>query len=184
MKIWELRYDGINHYSVLVPDEKGINILSILGVDGKPKQWAVRPKIKPFIEKRKKRAKPRADLSYLIAGSITLNEKAYQALKEFLLPFGQLLELDCQGEIEYFYNVTKLIDCVDDEHSAKEFDVVSREVFLPNSIPEDIPLIFKDPHTVGTRIYMNQAGKEKFEQIASAAGLFGARFVEAGQGLI
>lgn len=59
---------------------------------------------------------------------------------------------------------------------------VIKEVFLPNINTEEA-LVFKDPYTVRSYIYLNQAGKEKFEKIASEAGLFGARFVEAGQGL-
>ena len=183
MKIWELRYDGINHYAVLVPGDDAGNMLATFDSEGEPKHWAVRPKVKPFIEKRKKTAKPRADLSYLIAGSIILNGKAYQALKDFLLPFGQLLELDCLGEVEYFYNVINLLQCIDYERSEKRYDTVVKEVFLADTVPE-APLIFKDPYTAGIRIYLNQAGKEKFEKLCADAGLFGARFVEAGQGLI
>ncbi len=149
-------------------------------VDGKPKHWAMRPKVEPFIEKRRKKAKPRADLSYLLGGSIVLNEKAYLALKDFLLPFGQLLELDCNGEVEYFYNVTNLLPCVDYERSVKKGTSVVEEVFLDNVIPEE-PMIFKDLLTARTRTYANQAGREKFEQLAAAAGLFGACFVEAGK---
>lgn len=183
MKIWELRYDGINQYAVLVEPEDVYTDRDVFTTQGKPKHWENSPKLTPFIEKRKKIAKPRADLSYFSAGSIILNEKAYLALNEFLLPFGQLLELNCMGQIEYFYNVTNLISCIDYERSEKRGTAVIKEVFLPNAIPVK-PIIFKDPYTVRTAIYANQAGKEKFEQLASAAGLFGARFVEAGQGLI
>ena len=183
MKIWELRYDGVNDHAVLVSLEGAMSILTIFGVDGKPKEWVARPKVTPFIEKRRKTAKPRADLSYLIAGSIMLNEKACQALKDFLLPFGQLLEVDCQGEVEYFYNVTNLVPCIDYERSGKTGSSVIKEVFLPDAVPE-MPLVFKDPYTAKSCIYLNQAGKEKFEKLCADAGLFGARFVEAGQGLI
>jgi hypothetical protein len=183
MVIWELFYDGLNEHAVFVSDEGPGNMLGTFAPNGKPKDWAVPPRIKPFIEKRRKKAKPRADLSYLIAGSITLNEKAYQALKDFLLPFGQLLELNCEGGIEYYYNVTNLVPCIDYERSVKTGTSVIKAVFLPDAVPE-APLIFKDPYTAGTRIYLNQAGKEKFEKLCADAGLFGARFVEAGQGLI
>lgn len=184
MKIWELRYDGVNQHAVLVPSDEEGNLLSIFMADGKIKHWDQRPKVEPFIEKRKKLAKPRADLSYLIAGSIVLNKKAHDALQDFLLPFGQLLELDCKGEIEYFYNVTNLIPCIDYEASEKKGKAVVKEVFLPNAVPEDTPLIFKDPYTVRSRIYLNQAGKEKLEGLTETSDLFGARFVEAGQGLL
>ena len=79
--------------------------------------------------------------------------------------------------------MTNLLQCIDYERSEKRYDTVIKEVFLHDAVPE-APLIFKDPYTAGTRIYLNQAGKEKFEQLCADAGLFGARFVEAGQGLI
>ncbi len=185
MQIWEMRYDGINQYSVLVPSEDDSNLLPIYLTDGKEKHWDRRPSVEPFIEKRKKLQKPRADLSYLSVGSIVLNTKAYLALKDFLSPFGQLLELDCKGETEYFYNVTKLVPCIDYQRSEKKGKSVVKEVFLAEDVAEiaaNSPLIFKDPYTARTRIYLNQAAKEKFEELALGAGLFGARFVPAGQG--
>lgn len=181
MQIWELLLDGVNHYAVLAPSDEE-DLLEIFSASGKIKQWSATPRVEPVIEKRKKLPKPRADISYLIAGAIVLNEKAYQALKDFLLPFGQLLELDCRGEIEYYYNVTKLIPCVDYESSEKIGKSVVKEVFLQDAVPHQA-MIFKDSHTASGSIYLNQTGKEKFEQLAAAAGVVGARFVEAGQGL-
>lgn len=182
MQIWDLRIDGIKQYAMLVHSEDGDDLGPIFTCDGKPKNWPSKPKVEPFIEKRKKTAKPRADISFLEPGTIILNKKAYQALKDFLLPFGQLLELDCQGEIEYFYNVTNLLPCIDYERSEKMGTAVVKEVFLAAAVPEEA-LVFKAPYTVRTYIYLNQAGKERFEQLATAAGLVGARFVVAGQGL-
>ena len=182
MQVWELFYAGFNDYSVLAPLPTDYNILDILMPNGKPKHWATRPKVEPFIDKRKKKARPRADLSYLIAGSIVLNEKAYTALKDFLLPFGQLLELDCKGEVEYYYNVTNILPCIDYERSLKQDDAVVQAIFLPDVIPAE-PMIFKDAYTAESRIYFNQAARDKFEQIASAADLFGACFVDASKDL-
>lgn len=110
--------------------------------------------------------------------------KAYQALKDFLLPFGQLLALDCNGDIAYFYNVTKLIPCIDYDRSEKKGKAVVKEVFCPDAVPENTPLVFKDPRTVSGHIYLSQADKEKFAQLPASAGLSGVRFVQAGQGLI
>ncbi len=184
MQIWELRFEDVNTHAVLVPvaDEGGL--LGIFMADGKPKNWQERPKVTPFTDKKNKKPKPRTDASYLIAGAIVLNKKAHAALKDFLQPFGQLLELDCDGEIEYFYNVTRLLECVDYAQSEKKGKSVVREIFLPDTVPSDIPLIFKDPYTAKSRIYLNQAGKQQFEQISASAGLSGLRFVEAGKGLL
>ncbi|MEN9868062.1 MAG: hypothetical protein RL748_3652 [Pseudomonadota bacterium] len=183
MQIWECHFDGLNHYSVLVHVADGLNFRETFTANGQAKQWAVRPKVEPFIEKRKKTAKPRADISYLSAGSLILNQKAFDVLRDFLLPFGQLLELDCQGEIEYFYNVTNLIECIDQSRSEKQDGAIFTEVFLPGAIP-DTPQIFKDPQTARISIYINEAGKQQFERLVADAGLLGARFVEAGQGLL
>lgn len=102
MQIWDLRFDGVNDYAVLVHAENDVNFRELFTTTGQPKHWIKRPKVEPFIEKRKKVAKPRADISYLTVGTIILNEKAYQALNTFLQPFGQFLELDCNGEVKYF----------------------------------------------------------------------------------
>lgn len=184
MSIWELRFSGINEYALLIPsDDEDTDLFGIFGTNGMSKHWPVPPRVEPALEKRSKAPKPRADISCLIPGAIILNQKAYSALNEFLLPFGQLLELDCKGEVEYFYNVTKQISCIDYEQSEKKGKSVIKEVFLTDALPS-APLIFKDPYTAKSRIYLNDAGKAKFEGLATAAGVFGARFVEAGQGLI
>lgn len=180
MQIWELHLDGLNDYAVLVHVADGLNFRETFSTNGQPKNWPVRPKVTPYVEKRKKMPKPRADISYLSGGSIILNQKAYLALKGFLLPFGQLLELDCDGDIEYFYNVTNTLQCIDFARSEKQDGVVIKEVFLPDAVPS-APQIFKDTHTARISMYVNQAGRERFEHIAAAAGLFGARFLPPGQ---
>lgn len=182
MTVWELKNDGINHFAVLV-FTNDIEVQSgMFDLDGGPKHWSVRPGVEPFADKRSK-AKPLADISYLDPGSVVLNPKAYAALKEFLLPFGQLLELDCKGETYCFYNFTNLIACIDADASEKKWNsIIIKEVFRPDAIPSR-PRVFKDAHTANRCIYVNAAGKETLEQRLSAAQLTGARFVEAGKGL-
>jgi len=181
MTLWELKNDGINHFAVMVFTNDVEVHSGMFELDGNPKHWSVRPGVEPFADKKVK-AKPLADISYLDPGSVVLNAKAYVALKDFLLPFGQLLELDCKGEVYYFYNVTNLIACIDPDASEKKWNSIIREVFRPGTVPST-PQIFKDPHTAGRCIYINAAGKDVLETLLAAAHLTGARFVEAGKGV-
>ncbi|MEN9867239.1 MAG: hypothetical protein RL748_2829 [Pseudomonadota bacterium] len=84
MQIWALLLDGLNQYSVLVPlDDEDEDLLDLFCADGKSKNWPTRPKVQAFIEKRKKIAEPRADISYSSSGSVVLNQKTYQSLEAF-----------------------------------------------------------------------------------------------------
>lgn len=151
--------------------------------DGTPKNWPVPPKCRPFVETQKKKKQlPLADLSYISPGSILLNSKAYQALKDFLLPFGQLLAVECineggllgdkVSEIYYFYNITNLIPCVDYENSEKIGTGVYKPAFFPDQVPQDLQ-IFKDPITKRGHIYLTDLAKESFVKLIAAAQLNG-----------
>ena len=50
MKIWELGYDGMNHYAVLVPSDDGLDLLNTFAPDGLPKYWVVPPKVEKRIK--------------------------------------------------------------------------------------------------------------------------------------
>lgn len=109
-----------------------------------------------------------------------LNARAFHALSGCLSPFGQLLELDCQGEAEYFYNVTNLSEYIDRQQSTfGEFGTIEKEVFLPGC-DGDQPLIFKDPLTAHLRIYINQAARAQIETILKQEQLTGLKFSEPG----
>ncbi|PZP29080.1 MAG: hypothetical protein DI603_17855 [Roseateles depolymerans] len=147
---------------------------------GKPLQWKKRPKVSVFQEPKKKAALPRADVSLLMSGTLVLNQKAHDALGPFLQEFGQFLELDVGGSTEYFYNVTNLVDCIDPDRSEKRSTgVILKEVFRDDATPS-AAAIFKDPRTVGTRMYANDAAKQKLDGLVIAAGLSGVELVALG----
>ncbi|NJO12161.1 MAG: hypothetical protein HC872_00335 [Gammaproteobacteria bacterium] len=156
--IWQLTNGGIEEFSILVFANEDEVFAGMFEMDGKPKHWSVRPRVEPFVDKRKKQQKPLADISYVTHGTIVLNGKAYAALGEFLSRFGQLLELDCNGEVYYFYNVTNLIDAIDVDCSGLEGKSVVKEAFRQDAIPSTAQ-IFKDPRTAHHAIYVNQAAK-------------------------
>jgi hypothetical protein len=182
MKLWEIRNSGINELRVLVFKNMADLLSGVFELDGKPKHWANPPQIAASVEKRKKVQKPRADISYLMPGTLILNKKAATALKPFLLRFGELLEVDCDGEIEYLYNVTNIIACIDYEKSTKAEggSAVIKEVFMPSAIP-DTEQIFKDPYRLTMSIYVSESAKHTLEKLITDAQLTGAQFFGAGE---
>lgn len=178
--IWELRNDLIGEVAILVDASQSYDDLSLFRADGSVKHWLDTPKVMPFEEKRKKKQKPRADISHLSPGSIVLNQRAYEALHDFLAQFGQLLELDCLGEKEYFYNVTNVIPALDLEKSEIDEGVVRKEKFPDDCLNTDKPVIFKDPMTVRARIYANNSARRIMEARVKEKNLTGVKFVEPG----
>lgn len=178
-KLWEFSTAGTNDYSVYVHANVEDARQDIFGTDGKPKKWIYRPRIEVFVDKKRKIQKPQADIRHVAVGSIILNERAYAALGPFLQKFGQLLELDCQGQVRYFYNITNLISVIDFEASEKIETAVIRPAFHDEKIPADAQ-IFKDPLTARTRMFVTQAAKEILEKIIDEHSLTGLFFYNAG----
>ncbi len=181
MTVWELRTGGTNDFSPLIFGNDQDIPIAMLYTNGELKQWPKPPQIHPYVEPRKKKQKPLADLGYIGASNIILGPKAHAALKDFLLQFGQLLEMDCLGETHYFYNVTNQIDCIDYAHSEKINVSVMKEVFLRNAVPPT-PQIFVDKYTANRTIYVNPTAKAILEKLIADAKLTGVRFIEAGKG--
>jgi hypothetical protein len=176
MSIWQLRTAPADKFAPLAPTEAQA-MAGTFEARGKPLQWKKRPKVSVFQEPKKKAALPRADVSLLMSGALVLNQKAHDALGPFLQEFGQFLELDVGGSTEYFYNVTNLVDCIDPDRSEKRSTgVIVKEVFRDGAAPA-AAAVFKDPRTVGTRMYANAAAKEKLDALVADALLTGLEFV-------
>ena len=79
----------------------------------------------------------------------------------FLQRFGQLLEVDVDGRVEYFYNVTNVLECLDRENSEIEGSYVERPAFRVQLVP-DAPTVFVEPELAG-RIFVNEAAKKILE---------------------
>ncbi|HWU77240.1 MAG TPA: hypothetical protein VN043_12120 [Rhodanobacter sp.] len=180
MEVWELKNGALNDVAMLVYPVDAAFDVGIFDINGEPLEWKVRPHVNVFVEPRKKKAKPRADISALRPGALVLNAKAKAAMGEFLAEFGQLLEIDVDGQTEWFYNVTHLIDCIDLQSSTlRASGTIAKEQFFPNRVPID-PAVFKDPRTARTRIYVNKAAKDLLQERMASAGVSGADFVEPG----
>lgn len=179
MKVWELKNSPLTDVARLVYADDADITADVFDAKGEPLHWERRPRVEVFVEPRKK-PKPRVDISALRPGTLVLNARAKQVIGDFLSQFGQLLELDVQGAVEWFYNVTHVIDCLDEANSQKRADgTISKEQFFANKIPQE-PALFKVPRTARTRIYANDSARSLLEEMLKSAGLSGATFVEPG----
>ena len=181
MTIWEITNDLIDKASMLVvteDDRSNLYFWDQFGGDGSPIHWTKPPKLQPFVDKKRSKQKPRADVSPFRPGSLALNAKARDALGDFLGRFGQLLEIDVLGEIEYYYNVTNVIDCIDHERSeVLPGGFVQKPAFRESSIPTQAA-VFKDAaHRPG--VYANDAAKSELEKRIAESGITGMGFSKA-----
>lgn len=180
MAIWELRCAAPNDFAMLVLIDRDDLEEDVFDATGTPKQWADRPRVAFHVERHRKMQRPHANVSLLVPGALVLDEPARAALGEFLLHSGQLLDLDCEGKPRWFYNVTRMVACVDVTRSETfEDGGIAREAFDESAVPID-PLVFKDPHTAAVRMYVNDAGKVLIERMAAEAGLTGIECGEPG----
>ena len=171
--IWELRCAKINSFSPLVIVDDADIRAGMFAVDGSPKDWTHRPAVDFFVEPRKKKQRPRANVIHLKLGALVLDAKAKLALGSFLSKFGQLLELHLGGDVLWFYNVTNVVPCLDEANSERdETGMIMAEAFDESRVPKEAA-VFKDPKMGVIRIYVNDAGRAEIERLASDAGLTG-----------
>lgn len=178
MRLWEITNDLVNQVSMLVAtdaDRLNLDFWDQFSDDGTPMHWDKRPKLQPFVDKKRKKQKPRADISPFRPGSLALNGKACNALGDFLGQFGQLLEIDVLGGVEYYYNVTNVIASVDlDRSEVVPGGFVKKPVFNESSIPVQAT-VFKDAAILSS-IYVNDAAKSELEKRIAEAGITGMAF--------
>ncbi len=181
MTIWEIANDSIDKASMLVAtesDRANLHFWDQFGGDGSPIHWSKPPKLQPFIDKKRSKPKPRVDISPFRPGSLALNARARDALGEFLGQFGQLLEIDVLGEVEYYYNITNVIDCIDhDRSNVLPGGFIKKPVFKDSAIPTQAA-IFKDA-THRSSIYVNGAAKSELEKRIAESGITGMSFGKA-----
>lgn len=180
MQLW--RWIGANDgCTPLLPVDDADFLNDVFMVDGTPKTWATRPQVKPGLESPPKKQLPLGDLSFLVGASIVLNDKAYGVLGDFLLRFGEFLDLnlvDPTGmaggdQTLHLYNVTRLVSCIDVSRSQMNGKKVVTPAFLPAAIPDEV-MIFKDPLRAKIDIYVTAAAHEELVRRMAEAGLRGS----------
>ncbi len=180
MQIWNWN-GAANGFTTLLPVRDEDILTGVFTADGTSKTWDTRPQVMPGIEMVKKKQHPLGDLSFVMGASVVLNERAYAALKAFLEPFGQFLELDMVDETGigggnqrlYFYNVTNIINCIDFDRSETEGKKVIKPAFMPGAVPAGAQ-VFKDPLRKKMDIYLNEAAQAELSRLMTEAGLRGS----------
>ena len=121
---------------------------------------------------------PAGDFPSLIPHVPCFSRKAVDSLRQLLLPFGEVLSLVCaEGEF-YAYNVTRIIDCLDEANSeVVRFDDggvlnIEKYEFIPKVLENSI--IFKIPQTPLMDVFVS----EKFISRVEQHGLKGFDFRE------
>lgn len=180
VKVWELKAGSANDFAPLVFASERDAQSGMFDVSGAPLTWSKRPTVEVFVEPGAKKAKPQADISALTPGALAMNTKAKAALEHLLKEFGQFLEMDCDGETRWFYNVTNVISCIDEASSTKRpSGSISKEAFFEAKVPTG-HAVFKDPLTAPASLYVTEAGKAQLEDAVAKAGITGLAFVEPG----
>ena len=141
---------------------------------GSSLQWNTRPRLATIEYEGRRKRRPRADVSPFASPGLIVNAKVHDALGEILSRFGQLLEVDVDEQIEYYYNATNMLDCLDRESSEVEAYYVERPVFHENLIPPS-PVIFVERALAG-RIFVNEGAKKILENGIAETGITGMSF--------
>jgi len=180
MAVWEFRPANVDDYAPFVSTNYRDLDSGMFDAEGLPLTWKKKPKIEVFVEPSKKKPKPVADVSVLAPGALVLSDVAKTALAPFLLRFGQLLEMECQGEARWFYNVTNLVSCIDESRSTRRpSGDISKEEFFEDKVPV-MESVFKDPITAVGKLYVNEPARVALEKIIADTGIVGAEFAEPG----
>jgi hypothetical protein len=176
VNVWEVRCANINDYSMVVPASSEDVLHGLFDAEGSPLDWKA-PLVIAYSDSRSrgKKKRPVADVATPGPGALVLSERACDVLGPFFGEFGQLLKVQTAGgsEFRYFYNVTRIVKCVDVGRSAKDdTDAIELEEFYDINVPRTAA-VFKDPETAAVRIYTNDPGKELIERLVAESGLTG-----------
>jgi hypothetical protein len=180
MNVWQIKNNLMSEVAMLVAageEARNPAFWEPFGGAGRPVQWNVHPKLKVIKDQRSKKPKPRADISPFTADGLVLNGKARETLGDFLSQFGQLLELDVEGDVEYYFNVTHAVACLDQERSERRpSGAISKPLFIDSAIPVSAA-VFVDPSKPAD-IYVNDSARTELEHPIKHTGITGMSFVQ------
>lgn len=172
MRVYMLDADGDSYRGIYFYDED-----SILGFterfDGAPMKnsWTGKELFK-YVP----RYLPKGDTPSFHASIPVFNARAVEVLADLLEPNGELLPIRCQGEDLFLFNVTRLVDALDEENSRLErfddgriWDIKLYSFFREKLVTE---AVFKLPQITSSWVYATGPFVERVQ----AAGLRGFDF--------
>jgi hypothetical protein len=181
MTVWEITNQWANDVASLThaddiefDPEQSVQFWKQFEGFGSLLQWKSAPRLTTVENEGRRKRRPRADVSPFTSPGLVLNAKVHGALGAFLSEFGQLLEVDVDGQIEYYYNVTKVLECLDRGNSKIEAYYVEQPAFHEHLIPAS-PTVFVEPQLAG-RIFVNEAAKAVLEKGIAESGITGMSF--------
>src|SRR6266542_652906 len=179
MKVYRIAHDS-NHYQFLLPKREK-DALFFYDFDGTSRAVNWRPPPMTLFTKGKLQ---RGDFFQFAQGVVISNSRGVDALNvAFFEPAGELLPLTVGKEMYYVLNVTRCIDCLDEETTTREGD----DPIVPGSIvqyrfrSQALPAIglFKIPETARTEVLLVEGIRDRddeFSAIAERHALTGLQF--------
>ena len=171
MKVYIVRADVNNYRGIYYEPDDVVEFMQRFV--GKPirRRWKTEYGLK-FVP----RPEPKGDFPNLGTHIPVLNSKAVKALADLLKPNGELLPAVCDNEKYYLFNVTKIVDALDEENCRLDrFDDGRVSYIEKYSFFEEKLIgmtIFKIPQWLLSNAFVT----DTFVQRVEAAGLKGFKF--------
>ena len=88
--------------------------------------------------------------------------------------------MDCESERLWFYDITNVVPCIDEERSARK----PRSHFEGGTLEDRVPVeatVFEDPLIAAGKLRVNDAAKARLESLISDSDIVGSAFLERGR---
>lgn len=175
MKIYQLHED-FDRYEVLSYSNPQDSTRIHDWFCGKPigKRWV--PLRVEILRDKEHKDRPSSDFPGFGAGRPTFSDRAVEILRDFLEDNGEIFPLDCEDRNYYVFNVTRMVDALDEENSDVErfssgrIMEVNRFAFYPDKV-RDLS-IFKIPQFPIGDVYVT----DSFTNRVKSANLTGFAF--------
>jgi hypothetical protein len=174
MKIYDSLYEEGNEFCHPVDDKEFRTIVGLCDGTARAETWKPLQMKLVRIDEGKRLAE--SDTPWLDAYVLIVRPRVIAALGSILLEYGELLPLRCTGAELWLYNVTRVIDALDEPASVIDrfpdgrIMLIARPAFRKEVIGKND--IFKLSHRRGQPIYFSQ----RFVDLWHAAGLTGVDF--------
>ena len=176
MNVYSLVADADNYQKLdLVDEDKDWEI--IYKFNGKPLAAEWRPLRVEIMDEDTGDVLPQSDCPLLFTGAPALSRRAAEILKPFLARNGELLPLDFGTEEYFVFNVTSVVDALDEEASeivrfpdGKKVMDIKRFTFIPSRL-EGVDLFKLSQQPLGG-VFVTDG----FVQAVRQAGLLGFHF--------
>jgi hypothetical protein len=170
MTVYELRADVNRYQHLTLFNERDVIRLRDTFV-GSPMAASWQPLLVEILRDARHRNRPRSDFP-AFGGDPVFSKRAIEALRDLLEPNGEILPLRCHEGTYFAYNVTRLVDALDEARSELErfssgrIMWIERPVFFPVRIASEV--IFKIPQSPN-RTFVT----DRFAQRIQEQGLVG-----------